>query len=363
MKVTACTFNCALSVGPPLRWNGAKARAHRLVPALYNSCKSSGLDIPDLILLQELIVYRSTVLNAFKHGSHPYNTPEMKQAPFSSRVKIWPSGLAIVSRWPIVEYRHHRFETTLGYHLERLTARGCVYAKILHPSGRLIHVFVTHLNAWHTATARAARAAQASEIGDFVEETLRSNHVNSNRDMVLLGGDMNVDLFHTTERRAIENAIGHNCDLEPAQGRQPSFSPSDNELVGVDDPAEYACTDRCYAAFLATGKCDGAPHDLLDAITRLGCSGSKSGRPFRSRTIQVTTQVPFMCDYTRTFKKEVNHVSDHAAVVSVFVQQKHIDSPEKYHHHCYHLAVIGLSTNHHSRQYLHHGVLHLSLSH
>ena len=90
MKFSISTYNVNLSVGPPLRFNGAKERATRVADAFYHSLKQHEVPMPDFILLQELIVHRKTVINNFIH--HPFSTPELLPTPFGKTIKLWPSG-------------------------------------------------------------------------------------------------------------------------------------------------------------------------------------------------------------------------------------------------------------------------------
>lgn len=52
-------------------------------------------------------------------------------------------GLLIVSRFPVVKTDFMKFER--GLYGDRLTAKGCLWAKIAVSPTRHLHVFVTHL--------------------------------------------------------------------------------------------------------------------------------------------------------------------------------------------------------------------------
>jgi endonuclease/exonuclease/phosphatase family metal-dependent hydrolase len=271
--------------------------------------------MPDIILFQELIVHRDHLLKSFVH--HPFATPEMKHKLFSSRLKIWPSGLCIASRYPIIEYKHYRFQTTKGYHLERLTSRGLIYARIRTPEHGDVHTIVTHLNAWKTPEACTARRHQAREINVFI----RDLGLNLVTDTLVIGGDINIDLLKAVdETRLIERTIGHGCVFPVAD--DPSFANSRNPLVGNDDMAEYGCDVTCRNVYMSTGKCEVCPDQLLDSVAWL--SGDThvptivTRRVSSVRVIPVTTLLPYECEMSRGFTKRISTVSDHDPVVVEF---------------------------------------------
>ena len=152
--------------------------------------------------------------------------------------------------------------------MERITARGIVYAKCMTPFG-LVHLITVHLNAWSNPKAEIARISQCLEVNKFIKEL----QLDLNTDMLLLGGDINVDVYANRQQLVnIENAIGFQCSFTLPESTEFSFNPSSNVLVGTDDHNEYACQDQKYEEFLDSGTCKNCPSQTLDSIANFNAN-------------------------------------------------------------------------------------------
>ncbi|MEO9386774.1 sphingomyelin phosphodiesterase [Chromobacterium phragmitis] len=135
-------------------------------------------------------------------------------------------GVAIVSRWPIVEKRQYLFRTA-GCSWDGQALKGFAYAR-LDVGGRNYHVIGTHLQSEDSGCANhadiAVRQAQLREIAAWVQaRRLPAGET------VIIAGDMNVDRGKTGEYRAMLDILQAS---EPAYSGAPhSFDTSGNGIA------------------------------------------------------------------------------------------------------------------------------------
>ena len=190
-------------------------------------------------------------------------------------------------------------------------AKGAVYAAIKTPNLGTIHVFNTHLNAWTSPKAAAARLAQCEQLGSFIA----AQQIPAD-EMVFVGGDINVDIWeHPSTIAEMSKLLGGVTFYTP---EDVSFSsdPLTNALVGTDDAAEYATESLkygCYDQFMQSGVCPCCPRQLLDLV------GTKtSHRSPLSTTFEVLptkSRSSFLARIGLYHVKELSDVSDHFPVV------------------------------------------------
>lgn len=303
MEFSIASYNLALSVGPPFVFNGAHARAERVADAFYANV---GKQV-DVIFLQELVVHRDKVLHSFIY--HPYHTYKVCSNLFSNNVRFLSSGLAVVSKWPIVTQRSHVFTGTT-YHMEKFMSKSVLYAKISTPAG-FVHVFNSHVNAWSTPRAVTARENQAQQIGAFIE----SLSIPSN-EYVWLGGDLNLDIYEHVDLVDHISQLAGGFTFHKPQDVVFSSDPLLNTLVGTDDAAEYtsrSMVNGCYDDFMRTGQCLCCPRQLIDLI---GTSTShKQPSQTHFEVIVVKSRAPFAVHLNVANIRRITDVSDHFPVV------------------------------------------------
>jgi exonuclease III len=298
MDFSIATYNLCLFVAPPISFNGAYARSVRLADAFYSAVK----DV-DVIILQELVVHREAVLKTFLH--HVHHTKVVNSNILSNNIRFVSSGLAIVSRFPIVKERSYIFNGPT-YHLEALCSKGVIYAKIQTPAG-YIHVFNTHTNAWTTPKAFAARESQCQQIGIFIKsmEIPKEEHV-------FFGGDINMCIYeHGLAAENLCTMLG-GCKFYKPDEVSFSTDPLTNTLVGTDDAKEYATRSRlngCYEEFLEIGQCLCCPRQLLDLIGTMACYSKPTDISFE--VVPVKTRAPFAVHLNILNVKNISDVSDH----------------------------------------------------
>lgn len=298
MKFSAMTYNVCLSIGPPIVFNGAHARAERIADCVY-----SNIQDVDVIMLQELVVNRKRVLDSFIH--HPYQTKKVQSSIFSDNIRFLSSGLAVISKYPIVKQRSIIFKG-ITYHMEVFMSKGAVYAKIKTPIG-FVHVFNTHVNAWTCPKAIVARETQCQQIAAFI----KAQDIPVT-ELVIVGGDLNQDIYeHVSATDTISKMLGGVNFYRPTDV---SFScdPQTNVLVGTDDANEYATRSRkhgCYAEFVETGKCVCCPRQLLDLMGSMQHHLQPSTASFE--VVPIKTRVPFNVHMNLYHIRTIRDVSDH----------------------------------------------------
>lgn len=154
-------------------------------------------------------------------------------------------GVAIVSRWPIVEKRQYLFRNA-GCSWDQYALKGFAYAK-LQVGGQYYHVLGTHLQSEDSGCKdhAAVRQAQLREIADW----LRARQLPKD-EVVLIAGDMNVDRRKPAEYRAM---------LDILQANEPRYA-------GVSDSFDTARNGLALERYGARG---GDAPEYLDYILAL----------------------------------------------------------------------------------------------
>jgi phospholipase C len=303
MNVGILSLNVCLFVGPPLRWNGASDRAKRIGTSVYSHVDPNDIDV---ICLQELAVHRSDVLQSLHH--HPFSTPAMFSGLASRNIRLLPSGLCNVSRWPITRHNFHVFDGAT-YHLEALVAKGVLYTCHQVNGIHDIHIFNVHLQAWTNATATVIRQAQIEQICTFIT----SLDIPPS-DPVLLAGDTNID-FYENQHLLLDMMKKLKMTMTMPASPQFSFDPMYNVLVGSDDPDEYKTI---------YGRDDGPGRQLVD-----GVAFHNNHLAPTSTTVEVirNTVPPFVTSVDIMTKKELTIVSDHFPVLCTLTFPSSSSSP------------------------------------
>lgn len=255
--VNVISYNVYNAIGPPLSFNGTFERALRHADTLYANINKDDIDI---IALQENIVHRKMTLRGFIH--HPYKTGEMISSFTSKNIRMWPSGLTILSRFPIVKQIGMIFDVE-AYHYETMAAKGVLYAAVLMNNNKIMHVFNTHLQAWNNAACVYIRKQQLQQVATFIEKQQISKN-----EPVIVCGDFNVDVHDDVFINNV-SSIGTVVQLAADNKNSFTFDPLANDLVGYDAINEYVSPNfdkSCYHELLLTGKCVCCPRELIDGV-------------------------------------------------------------------------------------------------
>lgn len=322
MKCSIVSFNCCLSIGPPLRFNGAYARSQRLVDAMYSSISPFDLDI---VCLQEFIYERDTVLKQFIH--HPYHTTKLETSLFGNNVRLLESGLTIVSKYPILEQDAFVFQGK-AYHMEAFMAKAVQYAKIVMHENQIVHIFNTHLQAWTNQKASTIRQQQMHHVSEFIAHKLAAAGCFSPDDEsmkfqqpVILVGDFNADAYEHAQMMTELFASTAGMYLVMPENPQFSFDPSTNPLVGTDDFMEYITrfaknnNNNNSASILP-------PKQLVDGIALRLQQKHLLLLPPTMNVIPIQTRAPFVVNLNMSTKLPLRVISDHSAVHGQFVFAK-----------------------------------------
>ncbi|VEB44309.1 Phospholipase C precursor [Chromobacterium violaceum] len=166
------------------------------------------LQAQDVLVFQELQDNAaSDKLLALLKPRFPYQTPVIGRAQQGwdgtegwNGMKPEDGGVAIASRWPIVEKRQYLFQTP-GCSWDGQALKGFAYARIA-VNGQFYHVIGTHLQSEDSGCANHAdigvRQAQLREIAAWVQ----SRHLPV-EETVIVAGDMNIDRYKSAEYRAM----------------------------------------------------------------------------------------------------------------------------------------------------------------
>lgn len=313
LSVQLVTFNCCLST-----WvNGALARASRMADGFYSSIAHCDVDV---ICLQELVIDFEGVASRFIH--HKHHTAPLKSSWYTDNYRPWPSGLCILSRWPIVAQDGYIFKGP-SYHWEKLMAKGILYAKIQTDSGRYIHVFNTHLQAWTNEAAIENRKQQMLEIGMFMREKLEA--VDLNQELVVCGLDSNIDLFEHAQQIKYVFGLANMKVVKPGAPMF-SFDPSHNPLGASDDPREYRLRENIHNhqySSTTTTTCNedqntNLPKQLIDFFAILKWQKKKI-EFLNSTVVPIQTVSPFFILMNMNRQISIRALSDHSAVRTTFL--------------------------------------------
>jgi endonuclease/exonuclease/phosphatase family metal-dependent hydrolase len=246
----------------PIRYYDQRARAEK-IPYFLASLK------PDVIVLQESMTdHLHTVLSAtFRTLGYIYETEQLRK-----RKSLVQGGVVIFSKFPILVQRQHVFHQCRG--ADCLSAKGFVYA-LIRTKESDVHIIGTHLQAWPSPEGRAARLAQARQIGEFV---------NRLKGPAAICGDFNEDLYSSARQLdALVSAWNHFQVLRPASDSESLFTVDSekNPLVGADDETAYASKEfpyGCYSGNLSR-LCECCPSEWLDYVCVRGMSGDMRAIP------------------------------------------------------------------------------------
>ncbi|AUH50250.1 sphingomyelin phosphodiesterase [Chromobacterium sp. ATCC 53434] len=188
----------------------------------------------DVMVFQELQDNAASEhLLALLKPRFPYQTPVIGRTQQGwdgtegwNGMKPEDGGVAIVSRWPIVERRQYLFQTP-GCSWDGQALKGFAYARIA-ANGGFYHVIATHLQSEDSGCAShadiAVRQAQLREMSAWI----RSRQLPAD-EPVIVAGDMNIDRNKTAEYRALLDILGAN---EPRYaGAQYSFDTAANGIA------------------------------------------------------------------------------------------------------------------------------------
>ncbi|WP_245833322.1 endonuclease/exonuclease/phosphatase family protein [Sphingomonas mucosissima] len=192
-------------LGWPARRN--RAASLRRIAATLADLRERG-SAPDVVLLQE--VFSSTAVRAVTDAGYPYRAwgpsrTQRRRLPVSDRrpeparwlkgeagLHVVGSGLAILSRHPIVAVESEPFGTKRCAGYDCLSNKGVQFAQVILPGvPQPIALFNTHLNSQGSSGVPAARsgAAHALQVDDVARFT---RIVADAGTPAILGGDFNM---------------------------------------------------------------------------------------------------------------------------------------------------------------------------
>eukprot|EP00762_Andalucia_godoyi_P007132 ANDGO_01870.mRNA.1 Sphingomyelinase DDB_G0288017 len=191
MKVSVLSYNMFLRP-PAVRSNGCSDHKADRLREFFSDARLGRYDVlcfqelfSFLTSRRELALELATARGYIYHAVMPGKTWRDV-----FRLKVIDSGLVIASRVPITKTRSVVFK--VGCDIDAFTHKGCLGATIVSEAGVSVEIVTTHLQASYVNSSGAKKAkqqkvrlAQLEELRRFIED--------SDADVVLLAGDLNVD--------------------------------------------------------------------------------------------------------------------------------------------------------------------------
>lgn len=150
-------------------------------------------------------------------------------------------GVAIVSKWPIVEKVQYVFEKGCGP--DNLSNKGFVYTKI-KKNDRFVHVIGTHLQAEDNMCGQTLPASVRTKQLQEIQEFIKNKNI-PNNEYVLIGGDMNVNKINAENNSDSEYASMFktlHASIPSYTGHTATWDAMTNSIAKYnfpDSPAEY----------------------------------------------------------------------------------------------------------------------------
>ncbi len=300
-------YNIMVPVPPPIRIYGQTERAQRVKDVIRDLDQEYQLDV---VILNEVIApeAQSIVCTDMVKLGFPYRTKKLSEV-----FTAVSGGIIVFSKHPITQEACTIFgDKCTG--TDCLAAKGVAYARI-EKGGAYYNVFGTHLQAWPSVKAHAARDRQIHQTLKLIKSLQIPKD-----EAVIFAGDMNTDLYHN---RDYIRHIAYKLDMEipvlHPDSHPFTVDPRENKLVGNDDPSEYATDDwpnGCAEQYYETLECPCCPAEWIDytmfSKTHL--------RPTESSMRAIKAKVvPFRMKINAWKEVEVQDVSDHFPVLGRFV--------------------------------------------
>ncbi|WP_234969398.1 sphingomyelin phosphodiesterase [Bacillus massilinigeriensis] len=197
----------------------------------------------DALLLNELFDNgNSDILLKNLSNEYPYQTPVLGRSKTGwdetrgsySNVVPEDGGVAIVSKWPIVEKIQHVYANGCG--ADYYANKGFVYAKV-QKEDKFYHLISTHAQAedtgCHQGEGAKIRHTQFQELNDFI----KSKNI-PKEEVIFIGGDFNVIKNDTTEYNSMLSTLNVNPPAEYL-GHTSTWDPETNSITGYKYP-DYA---------------------------------------------------------------------------------------------------------------------------
>ncbi|MDX8361308.1 sphingomyelin phosphodiesterase [Cytobacillus sp. IB215316] len=197
----------------------------------------------DAIIFNELYDNNSSkiLLNNIAE-EYPFQTPVLGRSKDGwdetlghySNIVPEDGGVAIISKWPILEQIQYVFEEGCG--VDYFANKGFVYVKV-EKEDDYYHIIGTHAQADDTGCgtdeANRIRKTQFQEIAEFItDKDVPLDEV------LFIGGDFNVNRYNVDEYQSLIDTLNVN---EPTQftGHSSTFDPETNEIVAYKFPDGY----------------------------------------------------------------------------------------------------------------------------
>jgi endonuclease/exonuclease/phosphatase family metal-dependent hydrolase len=191
---------------------------------------------------------REVLVKGMKEQGFLFETKVVGEGASVSNKKAIDGGCFAMSRYPL----EHFEELTFGAAAvgdDRMADKGAIYFQVRVGDHEIVHVFGTHLQAWESKVAVAARLTQLRSLRDFIDSKKISP-----LDAVLVAGDLNVDACGEQSRSEYETMLELLLAQDPPlkdSSSKFSFDPLTNQLAvgglssgGRTERLDYVLTAR-----------------------------------------------------------------------------------------------------------------------
>ncbi|TMW55549.1 hypothetical protein Poli38472_010431 [Pythium oligandrum] len=234
---------------------------------------------------------REGLIKGMKAHGFLYETKVVGTGASVANKKAIDGGVFAMSKYPIEHYEELTFGS-VAVGDDRMADKGVIYFQT-RVKDEVVHVFGTHLQAWESKVAIAARKQQLKTIRDFMESMKISPE-----EPVLIAGDLNVDNCADDATEYKEMLVELNAEDPELLTTSSAFSfdPLTNKLA-VSGPSSGGRTERLDYVLFA--KHHRQPVESSMEIVPLKASvtwGAPSAEDDHSALLDLSDHYPVVCD-------------------------------------------------------------------
>jgi len=238
-------LNVMMPVPKPLRFTAQEERLEQIAKWIQHSDQCQQIDVFIFIELIP-IELENKLRQTLQEKGFIYNTIQRQN------IHVVRSGIVCYSKFPITNTSDVSFNTECEGS-DCLADKNMLYVEL---DGSL-HLFMTHLHAWHTEFSKKVRTEQLTQLSKFIQ----LHNIPSN-EPVLICGDFNID---KSQNQEVLNILhGSNISNESVYY---SIEPTLNPLVGLDN-IEYYTNEQypngCVNEYWETHECVCCPREWID---------------------------------------------------------------------------------------------------
>jgi endonuclease/exonuclease/phosphatase family metal-dependent hydrolase len=241
-------LNVMMPVPKPLRFTAQEERLEQIAKWI----QSDQCQHIDVFIFIELIPIE--LENKLRQTLH--NQGYIYHSIQRQNIHVVRSGIVCYSKFPITNTSDVSYNTECEGS-DCLADKNMLYVELQTSTHGSLHLFMTHLHAWHTEFSQRVRIEQLTQLSKFI--TL---HNIPSTEPVLICGDFNIDKSHN--QQLLEILQGANISTA---SEHYSIEPTLNPLVGLDN-IEYYTNEQypngCVNEYWQSHECVCCPREWID---------------------------------------------------------------------------------------------------